>query len=283
MNVYEIITQKIIDQLDKGIVPWKKPWAINGQFPANYSTMKEYRGINSLLLNCLPYSKPFFLTYNQAKQLGGNVKKGEHGYPVTFYKNWKTEDKETGDEKTLPVLRYYTVFNIDQVENLDLGKLPQDDQTIAEWNAIEEAEAIWKAYPTRPALNHGGNRAFYAPKHDSITLPDKGQFSDPTEYYSTLFHEAGHSTGHEERLNRKSLTDLSGFGSHEYSKEELVAEITATFLCGHAHIDNSKTFENSAAYIDGWRRRLKQDSKIVIQAAGQAQKASDYILNIQPQ
>ena len=277
MNVYEIITNKILDQLEQGTVPWQKPWSNTGQLPANFATRSEYRGINAFLLNCLPFGLPLFLTYNQAKSLGGCVKKGEHGFPVTFFKLWETKDRESGDPKKLPLLRYYTVFHYTQCDGLDLSTLPGAKDPKETWERIESAEQLWKGYPSRPSLNIGGDSAFYSPQHDSINLPDPKQFPTAEGYYSTLFHEAGHSTGHESRLKRKGVIDVDYFASHQYSKEELTAEMTAAFLCGITGIENQASLTNSAAYVDLWKRKLKGDAKLIVQAAGQAQKAADMI------
>lgn len=273
-DVYGIITDRIVEMLEKGVAPWRKPWT-GGGLPVNMVSKKHYRGINTFLLYSSPHSTPYWLTFKQAKEMGGNVRKGEKGMPVIFWKLYEKENAE-GEMKKLPVLRYYTVFNADQCEGIEA---PAEDAREWEHNPIEAAEAIQLAMPNRPTVEFGGTRAFYQPATDSVTVPELKRFEKPEEFYSTLFHELAHSTGHESRLNREGVTGMHFFGDHEYSKEELIAEMTAAFLCGHCGIDNA-TLENSAAYLQGWIKALKGDKRLAITAAAQAQKAANYILNI---
>ena len=286
MNVYEIITERLLKEIDKGTLPWHKPWkSALGEEPANLISKKPYHGINRFLLSQMSFARPYFLTYNQATALGGQVKKGEHGIPVIF---WKTgtytateSDGSTHDEKSF-LLRYYTVFNIDQCSGIEskippINPLPVDTGI----DPLASAEKIVEHFNTRPTITHvRGDRAYYTPSSDRVTLPETNQFHSQAEYYSTLFHELTHSTGHTSRLNRPTVAGASSFGSHNYSKEELVAEMGAAFLCGEAGIENEAALKNSASYLDGWRKKLKTDSKVVIQAAAQAQKAADYILGV---
>ena len=286
MNVYEIITERILNEIDKGTLPWHKPWKSElGEESANLVSKKGYRGINRFLLSHLPYERPYFVSYKQATDLGGNVKKGEKGTPVIFWKTGtytKTDSNGSEHEENSFLLRYYTVFNVAQCEGLD-AHLPiiTTDQPLNPVNPIESADNLVAQWATRPTLAHvRGNRAYYQPSTDSIVMPERTQFSTQAEYYSTLFHELTHSTGHKDRLNRPTLVDASYFGSCNYSKEELVAEMGAAFLCGEAGIENEAVLRNSASYLDGWRKKLKADSKVVIQAAGMAQKAADLILGV---
>ena len=286
MNVYDIITDRLLQEIEKGTIPWHKPWkSEDGEESTNLVSHKPYRGINRFLLAHMPYQRPYFVTYKQAGDLGGNVKKGEHGTPVIFWKQntySKTDSDGSESEHTGFVLRYYTVFNVAQCEGLDkfLPIMPAIDRSEIATHA--KSEQLVSQWASRPTLNHvRGNRAYYQPSTDSIVLPERDQFSSQAEYYSTLFHELTHSTGHASRLNRPTLTDASYFGSQNYSKEELVAELGAAFLCGEAGIENEAALKNSAAYLDGWRKKLKADSKIIVQAAGQAQKAADLILGAQ--
>lgn len=271
-KVYEIVTEKILAALDKGIVPWRKPWNSLGK-ASNLITRKPYRGINALVLNCLPYSSsPWYLTFKQVDSLGGSVKKGTKGIPVVFWNFIKNEE----EEKVIPFLRYYTVFSVEDCTGLE-KRIPVTETVV--FSPIEEAERIVAEMPNRPEIvNVFGNKAFYQPSRDKITMPKPEQFPKTEEYYSTLFHEMAHSTGHESRLKRFNPdTEISPFGSADYSREELVAEITAAFLCQESGIDN--TMENSVAYIQSWKKALAGDTKAVVIAAGKAQKASDYILN----
>lgn len=276
-KIYKMITERIISQLEAGTVPWKKTWAAQG-LPKNIVTKKPYRGINFLVLAGMG---EYFLTFNQAKKLGGSIKKGAKGLPVVFWKFVDVEDALTGEIKSVPFLRYYTVFSASDAEGIDI---PQGDNTTQTncFEAIEEAEKIVSGMPNAPETIHGGDRAAYSITFDRIRLPERGYFDTPADYYATRFHEMVHSTGAAHRLNRDELADYCGFGTYQYSKEELTAEMGAAFLCAMCGI-SSETIENSASYIDSWLNKLRKDVKLVIQAAGKAQKAADYILNIKPQ
>jgi antirestriction protein ArdC len=273
-KVYEIVTDKIIAALESGTPPWRKPWTAG--IPRNAITNRPYSGINSLFLNLAPYSDPRWLTMKQANARGGKIRKGEKSTLVVFWKqNTITQETDTGEitEKTVPFLRYYLCWNVEQCGGLDLPALETGKVDV-----IADAEAIVAAMPNPPRVDHdGGSRAFYRPQLDSIHLPQRNGFDSAGEYYSTMFHELTHSTGHQSRLYRQTLTEVVPFGSETYSKEELVAEFGAAFLCAHAGIEN--TIDNSAAYIQGWLKALKNDPKLAIISASQGQKAADYILN----
>jgi len=271
-KVYEIITNKIIEELEKGTVPWQRPWV--GGASMNLVSKKPYRGINVWLTAASGYSSPYWVTYKQATDLGGNVKKGEKGTMVVFFKVYTKEQEEGEDDKRF-ALRYYTVFNTDQCENL---KTPEQEKPL-EFSPITQCEQVVNNMPKAPAITHSRAQAYYMPSADRVNMPNKEAFVGEPEYYSTLFHELVHSTGHKSRLDRHTKDKCNHmFGSQDYSKEELVAEMGATYLAGTCKIEN-KTLKNSAAYIHGWLKRLRSDTKILIQAAAQAQKASDYILN----
>ena len=268
-NVYEIITERIIEQLEKNVVPWRKPW--KSIPPLNLVSKKEYRGINSILLNSLLFENPYFLSFKQARELGGFVRRGERGFPVVF---WQMIEKGEGNDKeTFPLLRYYTVFNVAQTEGVEIPKAG-----VRESNSIDECERIVSGMPNPPKIAFGGNQAFYVPSRDLITLPVRKRFDSAEEFYSTLLHEMVHSTGHASRLNRKGINESGvGFGSETYSQEELVAEIGSSFLNAKAGIIG-RTIENSASYIANWLSVLRSDKRMITLAAGAAQKASDYIL-----
>ncbi len=275
MDVYEFMTGRILDLLGKGTVPWHRPWNPDAGMPQNLITKRAYRGINVVLLTSSGFSSSYWLTFKQAIQLGGNVRRGERGTPVIFWKHQiLEEDAETGERRVRNrvLLRYYTVFNAEQVEGI---QIPQVEHR--QFNPIDACEHVLAGIPNPPAIHHGSDQAAYFPKQDKIVMPTQTLFRSSEEYYSTLFHELGHATGHPDRLARKSLYDLCPFGTTNYSREELVAEMTATFLCGTAGIEN-RTTNNSAAYIAGWLRALKDDPKAVVIAAAQAQKAADWIL-----
>ena len=280
MNVYEIITNKIIEKLEAGFIPWHKPWSgsASKNAPRNLVTGKQYRGINVYLLSMLGYSSPFFLTFKQVSEKGGFVRKGEQGHMVVYYGTAELEDRETGDPKVVPFLKYYKVFNVAQCEGLTV---PVVDENVDDkiFSPIEQADAIFNAMPQAPDVRFGGNRAYYSPSLDYVQIPVKESFDTPDAYYNTLFHELAHSTGHTDRLARKGVIEASYFGSHEYSKEELVAEMTASFLSAEAGIES--TFDNSVAYLQSWMRALKNDKTMLIRSASLAQKASDFILSRQ--
>ena len=277
MNVYEIITQQILDKLDQGTVPWHRPW-IGGQ-PKNLVSGKEYTGINPFLLGCTGYSSPYWVTYKQAQKKGGNVKKGEKSSMVVFWKRLAPKlktDPETGEVKETAgwVLRYYRVFNVDQCDGIETP----DDGHKLDFEPIKQCETVTNNMPNSPQVEHKEPRAYYRPDQDTVNMPAKERFLSTEEYYSTLFHELTHSTGHKSRLNRHETEKCNHlFDTKNYSKEELVAEMGAAFLCGHCAIEN-KTIDNSAAYIKNWARKFKDKPKMVIYAAAAAQKAVDYIM-----
>lgn len=285
LDVYQIITDRMISILESGTCPWQKPWktSANDVLPSNFVSKKPYRGINAFLLLCVPYSCPYWVSFKQASELGGNVKKGEKGFPVVFW-NWfpkridgKPVMKANGKPDMVPFLRYYTVFNLEQCEGIEYVKPAPVEGT--KFEPLVEAARIIEGMPNPPTLTHGGNRAYYAPSLDKVNMPEKESFVGAVEYYSTLFHEMAHSTGHKSRLARKGIEEIAAFGSETYSKEELVAEMGAAFLCGHAGIFH-QTQANSAAYLASWIKALKADSKLIVTAAAQAQKAADYILGV---
>jgi antirestriction protein ArdC len=275
-SVYEIITNQIIEKLEAGVVPWRKPWQ-HGE-PANLISQRQYSGINKFLLGCNEYSSRFWLTFNQANRLGGRIKSGAKSSLVTFWKrNTYTkhnEDTNEDEKRNGFLLRYFNVFNLDQTEGIaeKLG-LTEPSQVVPN---IGVCDAIVKDMPTRPEIVSALN-AWYSPIADKVGIPAINSFTGSEEYYSTLFHELVHSTGHKSRLHREQFDNPVRFGSESYSKEELVAELGASMLCGVAGIAPT-TLDNSAAYLKGWISRLKGDSRLIISAASAAQKASDYIL-----
>ena len=281
MKVYEQITIRIIELLETGTIPWKKPW-LSSEGPMNLVSRKPYRGINSFMLNCAPYSSQYWMTYRQAAEKGGQVRRGEKSTSIIFWKWLDCKADPDGDDSEatgkVPLVRFYNVFNLDQIDGI---AAPAEEQPDNHFSPIEQAELVISNMPQRPLIEFGGNRACYSPTLDHIKLPYQKAFNSPEEYYSTAFHELCHSSGHASRLARKGILEPSYFGSHDYSQEELVAEFGASMLCGHAGIEQ-QTIENSAAYIQGWLKVLKSDKKLAIVAAGQAQHAADFILNIQP-
>ena len=274
MNVYEIITDRIIEKLEKGTAPWCKPWT-GGEMPRNLVTGKVYRGINLFLLNMANYTSPYWLTFNQCREKGGHVKAGAKATPIVFWNMSKIKDDETDEEKKIPLLRYYNVFNAEQCEGLNI---PQLEQEAREFAPIEVCMMTIAAMPKAPRIQHEQPKAYYVPSMDYVNMPKPESFKSAEDYYSVLFHELTHSTGHASRLNRKGINVNNGFGSSDYGKEELIAEMGAAFLCGCTGIEN-RTLDNSASYVAGWLKAIKEDKKIVTTAAAAAQKAADFILN----
>lgn len=278
-DIFQQITDRIAAQIEQGVRPWAKPWSDKRQavaldLPHNIAG-RPYRGANVFWLwsqaQVMGYESPLWLTFNQAKERGGSVRKGEKGTPVFFWKFDSVEDKETGEKKRRVMVKSYTVFNIAQCDGVTVPERKAAPPA-TEPERIAAAEAM--IAETGAIIAHGGNRAFYMPAFDRIQLPERDQFRDADSYYSTAFHELGHWTGHESRLNR----NLSGrFGDPRYAFEELVAELTAAFVCasqGFASIERP----DHAAYLANWLQALKDDPRAFITAAGQAQKAADLIL-----
>ena len=272
MDIYAEITNRIISEMESGIIPWAKPWVASGGC-VSYATGKPYSLLNQMLLG-----RPGeYATFKQVQQAGGYVRKGEKAHMVVFWKWVEKEDEETGDVKEIPFLRYYNVFHIDQCEGLKARHAEPLPQTA---NADQKAEAIICDYlkTSGVKLNHEqGDRAFYRPSDDSITLPLLAQFKETAEYNSTVFHELIHSTGHAKRLNR--IAGTAFFGSEAYSKEELVAEIGASALVHAAGLETPDSFRNNVGYIQNWLRVLRNDRKVIVSASGRADKAVSYILN----
>lgn len=272
-DVYAAVTDRIIQQMERGIIPWEKPWggvmggAISG------STGKPYSLLNQMLL-----SKPgAYYTFNQIQKKGGSIRKGEKSQLVVFWKQIpvKEQDSQTGEIKTtiVPMLRYYNVFHVDQCE----GIAPTATEPEAIHTSLE-AESIISEYIQRSGvefIQQVSDEAYYSPSRDRVVLPMTEQFTSMAEYYSTAFHELAHSTGHQSRLNRLRAT--AHFGSESYSKEELVAEITAAALMNHTGLETKGTFRNSAAYIQNWLSALRNDKRLIVTASGAAAKAFDYI------
>jgi antirestriction protein ArdC len=275
-SVYDQITGRIIGLLDKGVVPWRKPWNTQTGMPRNLVSGKPYRGINVFLLHAMHYESPYWLTFCQAQQLGGSVKKGAKACPVVFWKRLEVEDEETHEIEKIPMMRIYHVFNVAQCEGLLRETTPVAETPL---RAPAKPEEIIAFMPKRPEIKHGLTHAYYSPAEDIVAMPERARFESEAGYYATHFHELTHSTGHPSRLNRLTLTASQGFGSNPYCKEELVAEMGAALLCGQAGIVE-QTIENSAAYVRNWLLQLQNDKKLIVQTAAQAQKAADFILGI---
>lgn len=282
---FEKITSRIIDELDKGVVPWRKTWKGGhgpNSSPKNFVSKKPYRGINYIMLSMAGYSSPYWLTFNQAKKCGGSVNKGEKGTVVVLWKPWVKKEKVVVDgveeivEKKILFLRDFVVFNIEQTSVKVDAPIPEEAKTV---DVDAAAQELVDTYAEREGITikYGYDHACYNPSTDEIEMPKAEQFEGKAEYHGTLFHEAAHSTGHERRLDRGVK---NFFGSEPYAKEELVAEITAAMLCRVAGVDTDAAFKNSVAYIQNWKKKLTDDKKLIVYAAAAAQKAVDLILKV---
>lgn len=281
-NVYQIVTDRIIAELEKGVVPWAKPWTGLRSGAYSHSTGRPYSLLNQMLLG-----KPGeYITWSQVKAEGGMVRKGEKSSVVVFWKmnKVKESDATTGEEveKLYPILRYFNVFHIDQCEGIE-PKYKEEELTGPD--PIESAEHISADYLTRSGvkLEHvKGDRACYSPALDRVTLPLLEQFDSSAEYYSTLFHELGHSTGHKSRLDRFTSGAAAAFGGDDYGREELVAELTSACVLNTCGIETPHSFRNSAAYIASWLKAIRGDNRLVVSAAGKAEKAVSLIMGDRP-
>jgi antirestriction protein ArdC len=279
MTVYEQVTERIVAQLESGVIPWRKEWKSTGRgshLPVNFQTQKPYRGINVLLLMAAGFDDSRFLTYKQAQGIGAQVRKGEKGTPIVFWSMFDGKDADTDDARKIPFMRQYTVFHVSQCDGIPV-ELPFEESA---FEPIPAAESLVNGYLTREniELRHGGNGAYYHRQLDYIQVPARASFDSPDAYYSTLFHESAHSTGAKHRLDR---TKGAAFGDEAYSREELVAEFSAAYLCAETGISNALVETNHAAYIQSWLRSFKNDKNMLIWAAQRAQRAADCIADRQ--
>jgi len=274
-DTYTLVTDRIIAALESGTVPWHKPWTC-AQPAISHTTGKAYSLLNQLLLGGRGGE---YVTFQQAQKEGGCVRKGEKASMVVFWKWLTVEDEDTGEEKDIPFLRYFNVFHIDQCERLSPRFRASEALPVDPAAANDAAEGIIADYLHRSGVHlvsRESSEAFYRPATDTVVLPLIKQFGDTAEYYSTAFHELTHSTGHPSRLNR--LTETARFGSAPYSREELCAELGASFILNHLGIETPGSFKNNAAYIEHWLGVLKEDKRLLVSAAGQADKAVRLIL-----
>lgn len=276
-NIYEEVTNRIIKQLEQGEIPWRKPWngVRNGAY--NRVSKKPYSLLNQMLLE----HKGEYATFKQWSDLGGKIRKGEKAEIVVFWKMLESIERNSNGEevkKTIPYLKYINVFHISQIEGVE----PLNKDELIEHSPVEEAEKIKNDYVTRENFlikECISNDAFYSPTMDYIQIPCKEQYKDVLEFYGTLFHEMIHSTGHKKRLARfEENNKMVAFGSDDYSKEELVAEIGSATLMNMIGVETNKTFKNSVAYIQSWLKVLKNDNKFIISASSKAEKAVKYIV-----
>lgn len=292
-DIYQEVSDLIDAQLAKGVVPWKEPFSTWAGAHRNLNSGRPYRGINVLLLAMTEYEQPLWMTFKGMRALGGTLKydKGDprnKGTMVTLWKRIPKKDKgkvvideRTGKPQTMMFLRHYTVFNIEQTEGLEDRMIDLGAASVP-WSEGpgDECERLVGEYPPPPPTmekHHG--EAWYSPGRDVVGMPPMSAFDSGDDYYSTLFHELVHSTGHKDRLDREGITKGAAvFGSVDYSKEELVAEFGAAMLCAEAGIFGTKRVEQTAAYIDHWRRKISEDKKLLVQAGAQAQRAVDWMI-----
>lgn len=298
-DIHQAVTDRIDEALRKAKeegtpIPWRKPWHTELGMHRNLQSNRPYRGINQLLLSMSEYDQPLWSTKKGIHALGGRVTDEEFAKPhqgstlVTLWKRYRrrpVEGEVPGPDGKVAafMLRFYTVWNVQQTEGLEKHWLePKVIVNPERWldERVAHAECLVDyEYPApRPKFVHGGNRAFYAPRTDVVKLPNQADFDSPASYVATMFHEFAHSTGHTDRLARFKPSEQLAFGDVDYSAEELVAEFCASMLCAHVDLWGVKEVEQSAAYIDNWRRVISEDKKVLVLAAARAQKAADYIV-----
>jgi antirestriction protein ArdC len=279
-KVVDIVNEIILKKVEEEGPFWQKPFAEYGNpfCQMNLISKRRYSGINILLTLSQGFNSPYWVTSKQAKEKGGRIKREEWKKytPIVFLSNFKKENESESGEveiKNIHFMRFYQVYNIEQTEGLE-SLLPKEKETKAFFNPIECCEEVVSNFKTCPIIEHTGNIGKYSPVKDIISIPSPEKFDIREEYYSTLFHEIVHSTGHKSRRSRESLLTHD---KESYSKEELIAEFGAAYLCGHCQIEN-RTVDNSAAYIKGWLKKLKNDRYLLISAASLAEKAFNYVL-----
>ncbi len=308
-DVYKLVNDSILQALEQGQAIWHKPFKDGKRnFPLRGSTLTSYNGFNVFWLNwirqVMGYESNVWMTFNQAKKLGGNVIKGQKANnklksgstlrQFVIYWNWlerpaKDEDGQPMTDEdgktvieTIPILKHHTVFNLDQIENIDKAKYETADDE-SDFNNIIACDEFVKLYDDRPSIRHTEQgRAYYSPSEDYVHMPKPELFDTSEHYYTTLFHELAHSTGHKDRLNRKSINTLSSFGDHNYSYEELVAETSAAYISHMTGINNDDIVKNSHAYLKGWHKQLKdpKNKKWIVNAFSQAEKAVKYMAGV---
>jgi antirestriction protein ArdC len=279
-DIYQTITERLVEHLKRGTVPWQKPW-LSVQ---NLVSQKPYRGINCLLLGSADYRTPYWATFKQVVDLGGRVKKGEKSTPIIYYKILENRDDvgnlvilEEGRPARIPFVRWSNVFNLEQTEGITPPNVPKNQVQI---QPNKKAASIVENAKLCP-IHHTGFAALYSPRDDIIRIPAAATFRSQEDYYHSLYHEMIHASGHLSRLNREGVALPAKFGSEPYCREELIAELGAAFLSNGAGILGQVQFENSAAYLNSWIQKLERDPRPIISAASQAQRASDFIRGIE--
>lgn len=288
--IFQKVTDRILEQLRAGIIPWRRPWhglknADASTMAVSYETGTAYSFLNQILLG----EPGEYLTFNCIQKHGGHIRKGERSRMIVFADRLVKDDPDRTDENgnpkkvVIPYLKYYNVWHLSQVEGIESRiKDTVEPRPESKVRPVDAAEAIIEGYLSQPShpqlVVKTSDKAFYRPSTDTVVVPQMAQYDDAAEYYSTLFHELGHSTGHKDRLARKGVTDFEFFGSAEYSKEELVAEMCAAMLVSHAGLDAEKAFKNSVGYIQGWYKLFMADNRVFVWAAAKAEAAARHIL-----
>jgi antirestriction protein ArdC len=272
VDMHQIVTERILGELDRGIVPWHRPWDPAVGQPRSIDG-KPYRGINTILLGLSEYSDPRWGTYKALQSHGGQVREGEHGEQIVLWKQARSKPDDEGERHGYMLLRYFRVFNVEQCDGIAALEMPAVQ-------AAGDGDTILAGYPDPPEVRYGGAQAFYRPSADRVQMPLSKSFDTPASHYTTLYHELVHSTGAAKRLNRPEVVERNGFGSLPYSREELVAEIGACMLAASVGIEPD--YSQSASYIHGWRTAINENRKLIINAAGRAQKAVDHICGNTP-
>lgn len=277
LDIYTEITNRVIAALESGVAPWRKPWVGGSSGCISYATGKQYSVLNTILLGG---QSGEFITYKGCMLAGGHIRKGEKARMVVFWRPYEKVDEETGEITKHFYLKHYSVFHLSQCEGIEPRWAVSIEKPVSGLHPDDAADAVIKEYTERSGVRltvTESDQAFYRPSTDEIVIPQLSQYKQLAEYYSTAFHEMVHSTGHHSRLNR--ISDVAAFGSHEYSKEELTAELGASFLTNSVGLETSESFSNSASYLAGWLKALKNDKRLIVSAAGAAEKAVGLILN----
>ncbi len=277
LDIYAEITNRVITALESGVAPWSKPWTGGSSGCISFATGKPYSLLNHLLLGNISGE---YATYKQIQQHGGHVRRGEKAHMVVFWKFLRVIDEDTQEEKDIPYLKYINVFRLDQCEGVKPRWAVSVTQPGSNLQPDAVADAVIQDYISRSGVTlriTESDRAYYQPGTDTVVIPQLSQYRKQEEFYSTAFHELTHSTGHKSRLDR--LADIAAFGSDQYSREELVAELGSAFLVNHCGLESEASFRNSAAYLQGWLSALKDDKRLLVSAAGAAEKAVNLILN----
>jgi len=285
-TITDIMIERIEARRDAGenvVAPWRMTWDPSLGMPRNLVTGHAYRGVNVFMTLFAGFESPFWITRKQVGKIGGTIKQDEDGkaLPYTPILFWKFPTKEEEAEGRRAFCRFYQVWNCEQVNGIN-DKVEEAFAGISTEpkDSIAEAEALVAGYPAGPEIKHGDSRAYYTVGNDTVSIPDISAFESSEAYYRTLFHELAHSTGHRKRLERDGIANPAKYANHEYSEEELIAEMAASMMAGHTGIATEEADENSAAYLDHWLKKLKAEPNLLVSAGGAAQRALDHIRNI---